>query len=283
MFEQPRPRVSDQPCRQPRIPALVPDRDDRGDDARDREHAEDLVQRLEILLAERVVDQEFQAQRHDDVEQRLHQHAESDERYQFPVVAEMRPDEAVDRGQCAGGFLGGEDDEILVIIIVVVEFQFVVLAVVTVIVGRRAGCLAAGGRSRRDRLQGELLREFRIVRRRGLPIIRRRRLWRHETNRCCTAGMTAKTSAVAANATAAILCDRDEFGKQLALPVRIHRHRPNCLVVGFDLVEERIAQAVGVGVPLPRPLVGGERRRPQRVGAVAAMHREVESVAEEQL
>ena len=52
----------------------------------------------------------------------------------------MRPDEAVDRGQCAGGFLGGEDDEVLVIIIVV-EFQLV-LFVVLVIVRSRAGRLA---------------------------------------------------------------------------------------------------------------------------------------------
>src|SRR6186713_3392920 len=48
-------------------------------------------------------------------------------------------------------------------------------------------------------------------------------------------------------------------------------------IVRFDLVEERIAQAVGVGVPLPRPLVGSQRRRPNRIGAVAAVHREVES------
>src|SRR5437762_12660160 len=53
-------------------------------------------------------------------------------------------------------------------------------------------------------------------------------------------------------------------------------------IVRFDLVKERIAQAVGVGVPLPRPLVGRQRRRPHRIGAVAAVHREVESVADEQ-
>jgi len=40
-------------------------------------------------------------------------------------------------------------------------------------------------------LDRELLLELRIGRRRGIPVIRRRRLWRHETNRCCTAGMTA--------------------------------------------------------------------------------------------
>ena len=120
--------------RQPRIPALVPDRDDRGDDAGDREHAEDLVERLEILLAERVVDQEFQAERHDDVEQRLDQDAEADEGQQLLVVAEIRPDEAVDRRDRAGGFLGGEDDEILVIL-VVVELELVVLVVFVVLVG----------------------------------------------------------------------------------------------------------------------------------------------------
>ena len=112
-----------------------------------------------------------------------------DEGEQLPVIAQIRPDEAVDRGHRAGGFLGGEDDEILVIIIVV-ELQLVVL-VVLVIVGGRAGRLAAGWRSGRDSPERELLRELRIVRRRGILIIRRRRLWRHETNRCCTAGMTA--------------------------------------------------------------------------------------------
>src|SRR6202158_1811001 len=53
--------------------------------------------------------------------------------------------------------------------------------------------------------------------------------------------------------------------------------------VGGDLVEERGAQAVGVRIPLARPLVGGQRRRPELVGAVAAMHRQVEAVGEEQL
>src|SRR6202035_5524322 len=52
---------------------------------------------------------------------------------------------------------------------------------------------------------GKLLVDFRrnriirdsgllIVRGSGLLIIRRRRLGRHETNRCCTAGMTAKSN-----------------------------------------------------------------------------------------
>jgi len=35
-----------------------------------------------------------------------------------------------------------------------------------------------------------------------------------------------KTSAVAANATAAILCDRDEFGKTIGAAGADHQHRP---------------------------------------------------------
>ena len=49
-----------------------------------------LVQRLKILLAERVVDQEFQAERHDDVEQRLDQHAEADKRQDAACVRQKR-------------------------------------------------------------------------------------------------------------------------------------------------------------------------------------------------
>ena len=88
MLEQPRPHVRNQRGGEPRVPALVPDRDDRGDDAGDREHAEDLEQRLKVLLAERIVDQEFQAQRHDDVEQRLDQDAEADEGQELLVVVQ---------------------------------------------------------------------------------------------------------------------------------------------------------------------------------------------------
>ena len=62
-----------------------------------------LIERLEILFAERVVDQEFQAERHDDVEQRLDQHADADEGQHLLVVAQERPDEALDRRQRAGG------------------------------------------------------------------------------------------------------------------------------------------------------------------------------------
>ena len=39
----------------------------------------------EILLAERIVDQELEAERHDDVEQRLDQQADADEGQRFPV------------------------------------------------------------------------------------------------------------------------------------------------------------------------------------------------------
>ena len=51
MLEQPLAHVGDDAGGEPRVPALVPDRDDRGEDASDREHAEDLVKRLKILLA----------------------------------------------------------------------------------------------------------------------------------------------------------------------------------------------------------------------------------------
>src|ERR1700730_1330704 len=54
-------------------------------------------------------------------------------------------------------------------------------------------------------------------------------------------------------------------------------------IVDVDLVEKRVAQAVGVRVPVTRPFVGRQRRRPQRVRAVAAVHRQVETVAEEKL
>ncbi|MEH2498813.1 hypothetical protein V1294_005292 [Bradyrhizobium sp. AZCC 1678] len=228
MLEQPRPHVGNDARRQPRIPALIPDRNDRGDDASDRKHAEDLVERLKVLLAERVVDQEFEAQRHDDVEQRLNENAEGHEDEKLPVIAEIRPDEAVDGRHRAGGFLGGEDDEVLVIIIVV-ELQLVLL-VVLVIVRGRAGPLTAG--ERRDGLQHELLRQLRIVRRHGILIIRGRRLGRHETNRCCTAGLTANRTRQRRALPVRILCDRDQFGKHLARPALIHQSRP-CLNTPF--------------------------------------------------
>ena len=140
VVEQPRAHVGDDAGRQPRVPFLVPDRDDGGENAGGGEHAEDLVQRLEVLLAERIVDQEFQAERHDDVEQRLHHDAEADERQHLLVVAEIRRDEVVDRRKRAGSFLRGKDDEVLVLLIVDLEFEFVVLVVLVVIVGGRAAC-----------------------------------------------------------------------------------------------------------------------------------------------
>ncbi len=51
------------------------------------------------------------------------------------VVAQIRPDEAVDGRERAGGLARGEDDEVLVVIIVV-ELQLVVIVVVLV---RRLG------------------------------------------------------------------------------------------------------------------------------------------------
>lgn len=124
MPEQTRAHVCDDGGRKPRVPSLVPDGDDRGEDAGYREHAEDYVERLEILFTERVVDQEFEAERHDDVEQRLDHHADADECHHFLVVGQERPDERIDRRHRAGGFLGGKDDEILVVL--VVDLKFVV-------------------------------------------------------------------------------------------------------------------------------------------------------------
>ena len=118
MLEQPQPHVRNQRRRELGVPSLVPDRDDRGDDSRHRQHRQNLDQRLEILLAERIVDQEFQAQRHDDIEQRLDHHAEADECQYFLVVLQERFDECIDRRQRAGGFLGGKDDEIFVVFVI---------------------------------------------------------------------------------------------------------------------------------------------------------------------
>ena len=109
----------------------------------------------EVLLAERVVYQELQAQRHDDVEQRLDENAEGHEGDQLPVIAEIRPNEAVDGGHRAGGFLGGEDDEVLVIIIVV-ELQLVVFVVLVIVGGdgaRLAACRGHRGSPGRELLR----------------------------------------------------------------------------------------------------------------------------------
>ena len=78
----------------------------------------------------------------------------------------IRLDEGIDRRERAGGFLRGKDDEVLVVL-VVVELQLVVILVFVVIVGRRAGCLAAGcrrGDAAAGGLDRELLLELRIVR-----------------------------------------------------------------------------------------------------------------------
>src|SRR6266404_9349112 len=53
-------------------------------------------------------------------------------------------------------------------------------------------------------------------------------------------------------------------------------------IVRRDLVKERVAQALGIRIPLSRSLVGGKRRRPERGGAVAAVHRQVEAIVEKQ-
>src|SRR5216684_8298884 len=51
-------------------------------------------------------------------------------------------------------------------------------------------------------------------------------------------------------------------------------------VVDCDLVKERIAQAVGIRIPPTRTLVGSQGCGPERVRAVATVHRQVEPVAE---
>ena len=155
VLEQPRPHVGNERRRQPGVPSLVPDRDDRGEDSGRRQHAEDLYQRLEILFAERIVDQEFQAQRHDDIEQRLDHDAEADERQNFLVVLQKWFDEGIDRRQRAGGFLRGKDDEIL-IVLVLVEIELVVIFVF--VIGRQRGSrLVAGGATRGSRSAASFL------------------------------------------------------------------------------------------------------------------------------
>ena len=74
---------------------------------------------MEILFAERVVDQEFETERHNDVEQRLDHKAYADIGDHPPVIAEERPDEADDGRHRAGGLARGKDDEILVIVVVI--------------------------------------------------------------------------------------------------------------------------------------------------------------------
>src|SRR5262249_20828952 len=84
------------------------------------------VEGLEILLPERVVDQELEAERHDDVEQRLDEDAEADENQDRLVAREERFDEAIDGRERAGGFLRGKDDEVLILLIVL-QFRRLVL------------------------------------------------------------------------------------------------------------------------------------------------------------
>ena len=138
---------------------------------------ENLDQRLEILFAERVVDQEFQAERHDDVEQRLDHDAEADECQDLLVVLQERFDEAIDRRQRTGSFLRGKDDELL-IFLVIVELDLVSLAFIIVIIGRRRGLVAGTGACDFGASQ-ELFAGFRrerVARDSFDPIIRRWRL-----------------------------------------------------------------------------------------------------------
>src|SRR5258705_60599 len=49
--------------------------------------------------------------------------------------------------------------------------------------------------------------------------------------------------------------------------------------VDCNLVKERVAQAVGIRIPLTRTLVGSQGCGPERVRAVATVHRQVERAA----
>ncbi|MEY9568538.1 hypothetical protein ABH978_004377 [Bradyrhizobium ottawaense] len=173
VLEQALADVGDDAGGQPRVPALVPDRDDRGEDAGDGEHAEDLVQRLEVLLPERVVDQELEAERHDDVEQRLDADAKRHEGQHPLVVRQERLDEPDDGRERARGLARGKDDEVLVLIIVVelqlvIRLVFAILVVFEVRLGSRRELVVELGRL----FGGELL------------FVGRERLGCHETNRC---------------------------------------------------------------------------------------------------
>jgi hypothetical protein len=90
-----------------------------------------------------------------------------------------------------GGFLGGEDNEILVVFIAI-GLKLVVFAfIVPIVIGSRSGRLAIPGDGHRLNPSLALLFEIGTLLSGRIPIIRGGRLWRHETNRCCTAGMTA--------------------------------------------------------------------------------------------
>ncbi len=97
----------------------LPNRDDGCDDSGSRQHGEDGIERLKIFFAECVVDQVFQAERHDDVEQRLHEQSDADENEPRPVLPHMRPGKAPNGRERAGRLTRRIDDEILVVVIVV--------------------------------------------------------------------------------------------------------------------------------------------------------------------
>src|SRR5258708_37067970 len=78
----------------------------------------------------------------------------------------------------------------------------------------------------------------------------------------------------------ASLCDQNAVGK--AACARLPGQRADGSIVCRDLVKERVAQALGIRIPLSRSLVGGKRRRPERGGAVAAGHRQGEAIVEKQ-
>src|SRR4051794_25811626 len=118
MLEQPRAHVGDDASCKTRVPPLVPDRHDRGENASRCKYAKNGIERLEVLFAERVIDQELQAQRHDDVEQGLDQNSEANECQQPFVGPEEWPDEAIDGREGASRFPCTKDNEILVILIV---------------------------------------------------------------------------------------------------------------------------------------------------------------------
>src|SRR3981189_707432 len=75
-------------------------------------------------------------------------------------------------------------------------------------------------------------------------------------------------------ATALTLQSRLSLGCQTAVPAGS--------VVDCNLVKERVAQAVGIRIPLTRTLVGSQGCGPERVRAVATVHRQVEPGAEKQ-
>ena len=96
-------------------------------------------------------------------------------------------------------------------------FGLAVLSFVVIFIAarRRRGHLIADSAVCRASASGKFPVEFRrngIIRGSGHLIIRRRRLGRHETNRCCTAGMTAKSNPVILNRRAKLM--RSERDRQ---------------------------------------------------------------------